>query len=248
MQLIPLYQDRPFDLSTLKVRPLAKDKERILEVVERATGVSSVTDKDTFTAAKRMVAELKGIQQELDLAKKLTKTPAQQFLNAVEGLAKELGEALIVQRTRIERMLNAFVERLEAEEAARAAERKKKADEEAKRLEEQMKAARAANDAQAMEEAQIAAEMAADIAQMGLRNKEVKVAGGRIEHRRSFRLVDVKQVVGAGLWQCVRFELDHLGCNDVVRAQLEKGIEPFIPGVEITLDTKVHMKASSRIE
>lgn len=249
MQLQPLYNNLPFDLTALKVKPVAHDKERIQAAVERAGVIQGVTDETSFTAAKRMLSELKGIQAELDAAKKLTKMPGQQFLNAVEQLAKELGAGLATERERIESMANGYVAKLEAAERAREAERRRKAEEERKQIEEQIRAAKAAKDAQALEEAQLAAELAADIEKLGARrNTETKIAGGRVEHRFLFRLIDIKALVGAGLWQCVRFELDHLGCNDVVKAQIEKGIEPFLPGVEITQTTKVHMRASSRIE
>jgi hypothetical protein len=235
MQLVPYYDDKPFDLASLNVRATKADWTRVEEAVARSrVTVREVNTDETFRNAQRIAAELKGLEKEIELAKKITKSPGQSFLNAVEELAKDISGPLLSELGRISGLMGAYVTRIEAELLA------------AKRKEEDLKRqVREAKDA----EARLAAQLSLEI--IGQKPPaEVKVPGGRIDHRPVFRLENVRELLQAGLWDLVRFELDQLACNDVVKAQLERNpeAEPKIPGVQITWTTKVHMRATSRID
>jgi hypothetical protein len=262
------------DLPTVKEVPV--DYARVEALVERASQIRTVTDDESFALAKRIAGELKAMEDEILVAKKYVKNPIRALENAIEQLAKEINQPLVAEKVRIAQLMGAYIEHLEAMARERERKRALAAQLEKERSDREIYEARKAQEkaeaelrvakdeitrAQAEKEktmkelalaqAQLSAELAAEAAQIGqCKLEKPKVVGGRVEHSFKFKLIDVRELLKGGFWQCVRFELDHLGCNDVVKVQLERNPdrEPTIPGVEITRQTKVHMRAASRIE
>jgi hypothetical protein len=258
------------------VQEVPADRERVLQLVHRSVQIQSVQDSVSFAMAKRIASEIKAMEDEILAAKKYVKTPIRSMENAIEQLAKEIAQPLLAEKGRIGELMGAYVQQLEAaakEEARKRHEalqrqreqhdreiyeaRKAKELAEAETRQAKDEATRAIARGQAMEkalalaQAQLGADLAEEASQIGKNKIEMPtVAGGRIDHRWKFKLVDARTLVSYGLWQCVRIELDVLGCNDVVKAQLARNpdTDPIIPGVEITRETNIHMRAASRIE
>lgn len=222
--------------------------------------IKGVTDQKGMRSAERTLSELRGLEEEITTSKKWIKSPIQQILNAIEGYAKELSAPVTFQKERIAKLASGYIKDLEA---ARAAEEHKREEEvkrqmealeaqknEALRLAQQAKdEAERARQAQAAAEAQLAAEMAQEIA--NIRKPPlapIKVTGGRVNHDHEFKLINVRELVATeGGWELLRYELDLLSCKDRVKSQIDRGLKPEIPGVQITPTTKLHMRPGARI-
>lgn len=263
MEIIPyIGEQRAFGPGELSVQVAdAKDLERLQDAYRRATQIKTVFDSASLGVAKRTLAELRGLEEEIATSKKWIKSPIQQILNAIEQYAKEIAEPITQQKERIAGLANAHLKRLEA---ARAEEERKR-QEEINRTIREAEAAKEKALAEAKEardladrakkelaaaQAQLSAELAGEIAE--IRNPApapVKVPGGRVDHDHEFKLINVKELVASpDGWELLRYEIDKLACKDRVRLLIEKGLPVQIPGIQITPTTKLHMRPGARIK
>lgn len=275
MDLVPYFGETPFTASQITVQIRASDKTRAQALVKRTSAaITAVNDEATYTAARRAAGELKNFAKEIYESKRNAKRPFEAVEAAIEDLAKELSAPIDVEQNRIIELMTAHVRKLELEkkEAERKLLRQREAEERAHQekmwqlqaeKEKAEKEARAAQDELKRREAHIEAEIRNQelLDAETARNLEIEVRamtteplpgvvpGGRVTHPHKFRLVDAVQTVKAGSIRLLRIELDILACQDAVRAQLEiaPDREPTLPGIEITQETKINIKATSRI-
>jgi multidrug efflux pump subunit AcrA (membrane-fusion protein) len=75
-----------------------------------------------------------------------------------------------------------------------------------------------------------------------------KARGTRVTHPWHFELVDPEATIRAGGKRLLRIEVDHLACQDAVKAQLEiaPDKEPTLPGIKVTRETKVSIRATAQ--
>jgi hypothetical protein len=275
VEITPFVGQEPVTATSVVVRVNPDDRARAEALVLRTGVIRSVIDQGGFTAAQRAAGQLKALVDEITEAKKNAKRPFTAVGKAIDDLASEVGSPVADEHKRVLSLLNDYVARLEAEakeeqrkkeevlqkqiaaqqqklkaaqEAQRAAEETaRKAEDEVARMQAQEDARRKAQDA---EQAQLATEMAREISQIGEKPAKGLVTGGRVGHKYEFRLVNVQETIKAGAWRLLRWEIDHLACQDSCKAQLEinPDAEPLLPGIEVKRTINVSVRASARIE
>lgn len=277
MELVPYIGDDRLSVSDLVVRVNPEDRERTAALIKRLAAVTEVTDEASFQAARRAAGEAKAMLQEIEAAKRLAKQPFTAVNRAMDQLTTEVATPVEAQHRRILELLNRFVSEAEAKEKAaqRARENalrlqaealQRQLDEASKRAREAEEEARAAKDAAARAdaqreleakraaaaEAQVDIDMAAELAKLGAaKPKPGLVPGGRVDHNWKFELESVYEVVKSGHWKLLRWSLDVRACQDFVRGQLERAdpdAKPKIPGIKITRETNVSVRAQARTE
>jgi hypothetical protein len=137
--------------------------------------------------------------------------------------------------------MEADAARRKAEELARAAQ------DEAARQRALTDAAR--HEAQVAQE-ELARELAMEASMVGAeKDRRGLVAGGRVDHHYKFKLVNLRECINAGCINLLRWELDVRACQSSVRSQLDidANREPHLPGIEITRDLNVSIKAAARV-
>jgi predicted DNA-binding protein YlxM (UPF0122 family) len=274
MEIIPFIGTEQVTVSSISVKVNPDDRARAETLVLRTGVINRVEDKGGFNAAKKAAGELKAMIDEIADSKKAAKRPFSTVEAAIEQLATEVLQPVADEHKRILAMLNGYVARLEAlqkeeerkkiaqlqqqieaeraklREAQlaqlRAEEQARKAQDEASRLQAQEEIRRRA---EAAEQAQLAAEMAGEISQIGQKPKPSLVPGGRVGHKWDFVLTNVRETVKAGCWNLLRWELDKLACQDSCKAQLEihPDAEPTLPGIQVTRTVNVSVRASAKI-
>jgi hypothetical protein len=249
MEIVPVVGEEPITSSNVEIRVNALDRQRVQALVERTKIVTKVNDQETFTEARRVASELKGMLDEIETSRKQSKTPFTAVGRAIDDLAKDIAQPVQSAQNRILGLLSGYVAKLEAarkEEQRREAEARRIAQEEADRK------VREAKSAQEKQVAELARELAADVEELGKDSEPPRglVPDGRVSHGYDFELADVNMVVRAGSWRLLRWELDILACRDSVRAQLELAPdrEPELPGIKITKRINVSVKAAARIK
>jgi signal transduction histidine kinase len=254
MQLTPYLGDTPIESDKFRCEPDPRAIQRITGLISRTWEITQVGTEAEAQLATRVAGEIRDMEEEINLAKRQTKNPIRAIENGIEAVAKELLGPVLEEKRRIGNLLSLWVQKKEAElaeerqkarEALRAAEEAQRKAEQAQRQAEDESARLKAE--QAMIEAQIIAGMQAQQLAESMEQK-AKLPGTKVSHPYHFRLVNLKAVVAAGLEGIIlRVELDVLACNDMVRTQLAQGkAEPEIPGVEITQETVVHVRAMRR--
>jgi hypothetical protein len=276
MMLIPYVGDLPIDAGNLKIVTDAQDQKRLDFLVARAQQIKVVDDQDSMTVARRIGSQIKALEDEIAAAKKAAKTPHRLIENAIEDRSKEISAPLLHEKKRVAGLLGAYVLRLEEIEKAEqlkreaalqaqvaeqqrrlheAEEAKRKAEQEARAAKDEAEKIRARQRVEAnlaiAAQAQLATEMAQEAARIGTdKPPKGKIPGGRVTHHYDYKIVDLLAVIKGGHLRCLRWEIDKLACNDIVRAQLEDDPEaiPKIPGIEITRTINVNLKPAARIQ
>jgi hypothetical protein len=221
-----------------------------------------------------MAGRLKALINEIEQGRKSTNRPFNAVLDAIAETASEVGDPVKNEHKRILDLLNGYVAKLEEarraeekakrQEAARiqaehdrkireAREAQARAELEARQAQDEAARQKARADAQAQmllaAQQQLAKEVAAEVAEeLNRAPEKALVSGGRVDHKYAFRLTDVAATIRAGALRLLRWEVDHLACQDACRAQLDidPNREPTLPGIEVTRSINVSVKARSR--
>jgi hypothetical protein len=257
MEIQPLYANQPLVMGNITVAVKTADRERAEALVMRSSAVQAIRTQQGYEAARKAAGELRGMLDEIAGSKKNSNQPFKAVTQAINDLASEIGAPVEAEYRRITNLLSGYVATLEAAqkevervkaEALRiqqeqyeakireAQEAQKKAQDEAARLAAQV----------AEEQAKLAREMAAEAARIGDGSHRGLLPGGRVDHRWRFTLKDIRAVIESGNLNLLRWELDILACNDMVRTQLERDPEgtPDLPGIECKREINVHVRAA----
>lgn len=250
MELAPYYGERPLTVSDVSVKIRSSDRKRVLDLTERTNKeITEVKDDDSFTAARRAAGELKAMHGEIYDAKRGAKRPFEAVLTSIEDLAKELLGKVEAEEARLAQMLKGYVKQLEAKKRdEQRLEQAKKALAE-KVHQERINNLEAQGQAEQAQLAELERGLGLEVAAMSIVSEKGLVPGGRVTHPWKFKLVDPSATVKAGCVRLLKIEVDILACQDAVRAQLEIAPDhfPALPGIEVTQDTSVTIKAASRI-
>jgi len=253
MEITPYYGDgddalviRP-DRLVIEISP--EERERVLALVGRAKVLREVTDEISFQAARRVAGELKGMEKEIYESKRAAKRPWEAILATIEQLATDVWAQGKAQQERLLGSLNGYVAQLEA--AKKAQEEKKAAEQRAKEEEAKraMAQAKTTEELAKAQQLQFEQELAADLDKsLAPPPPPGLVPGGRVAHPYKFKLVDLPAVINNHRLELLRWELNIPACNDAVRLQLERNPDrkPVLPGIEITQEISVSVKAQTR--
>ena len=272
MEIVPFVGETPIRTSQFSIRVDPEDQRRVENLTLRASEIVVVNNSDSFAIAKHCAGQMKALLNEIEDARKASQRPQQALENAINELAQNIAGPLLGEQKRVLGLMNAYVARLEAEEKAEARrreealraqmaeqQRKLKEAEEAKlraeaaarKAQDEVEAVRLKAEAQrrqeALEDAQLAQEMALEASKIGQNvPPKAKVPGGRVDHVFEFELVNIEALVKAGNWRLVTWKLDKRACMDSIRGQLEidKDTEPSLPGIRITKRINVSVRAS----
>jgi hypothetical protein len=250
MELAPYVADKLLTVSDITVKIRSSDKKRILELTERIKKeITEVKDDESFTLARRAAGELKAAHGEIYDSKRAAKRPFEAVLASIEDLAKELIGNVEAEEERLATLLKGYVKVLEQKKREdQRLERAKKALEE-KAHEERVNRLQADGQTQAAQLAELERGLELEVAAMNIEPEKGLVPGGRVTHPWKFKLVNPEATVKAGCIRLLKIEVDILACQDAVRAQLEIAPDhpPALPGIEVTQDISVTIKAASRI-
>jgi hypothetical protein len=273
MEIVPYYGDEPLSTNSVQIRINPEDRKRAQALLAETSAVVAVKDDETFAQAKYAAGRLKSLLNEIEASRRATKQPFDAVIEAIAETAKFVGGPIGQEHKRILALLNGYVgqleearraeERAKREEAARlraeqdrkireAQEAQAKAEREAREAQDEAARQKARADAQAQmlvaAQQQLAKEIAAEVELLGQAPDKALVAGGRVDHKYTFRLVNVTETIRAGGLRLLRWEVDHLACQDSCRAQLDidPNCEPTLPGIEVTRTINVSVKARSR--
>lgn len=276
MEITPWVGNEALTASSVVITVNLDDRKRAQQLVARTQTIQVVDDSNSFQAAKRLAGEAKALLDEIEASKKAAKQPFIAIGRAVDQLVIEVGTPVAEEHRRILHLLNGYVaemERKAKEEAHRKAEaeRIRQAEMERKIREAEAKAAAAdlrARKAQdeterlrlqkeaserqlALAQAQLEKDLSEELARLGAdKPKPSLVSNGRVDHPLKFELTDIKAVVKAGQWRLLKWTLDVRACQDSCRSQMETApsVEPFLPGIKITREISVSVRASARTE
>lgn len=271
MELIPYYGEKPLAPQSVIVRVNPQDQERADSLVKRTSALVTVDTVHTFDAAKLLAGQLKAFLNEIEKGKKTAREPFAAINEQIAERARTVGEPVAAEHKRLLGLLNGYVagleekqkeiERKHAEQIAREQaehDRKIKAAQAAQAQAEAQ--ARAARDEAAREKAradaqaqmlvavqeQLSKEMAMEVANIGADEpKRGLVSGGRVDHPYEFKLVNLGATIRARCLSLLRWELNHLACQDSCRAQLaiDPNCTPSLPGIEVKRTINVSVKA-----
>lgn len=250
MELAPYYNKEPLTVTNITVLIRSGDRQRIQEIVERTKKeITEVKDQDSFTLARRAAGELKAVHGEIYDSKRSAKRPFEAVLASIEDLSKELLGGVEAEEERITNLLKGYVKMLEQKkkDQERVIKAVKAAEEKAHQ--QKIQALQADGQAEAAAQAELLRNLELEVAAMNMEPEKGLVPGGRVTHPWKFRLVDPEQTLKAGAKRLLKIEVDFLACQDAVKAQLEIAPDhvPTLPGIEVTQDTSVTIKAVSRI-
>jgi hypothetical protein len=250
MELHPFIGDEMIAASSIRVRVEREDQERVTALLARTKVIREVTDQISFDAARRLAGELKAMDRDIQASKRAAKTPFEAILAAIEQLAKDIWAEGKSEQDRLLGALNGYVARLEA--ARKAEEEKRLAAEQARKEEADRRIAQAQLERDAAKAAQLQAEkeISESMDRMFAEPPKALVPGGRVDHKYTFKLVDLPQLINNHRLELLRWELNHSACMNAVRLQLERNPDktPILPGIEITREISVSVKAQGRIE
>jgi hypothetical protein len=251
MELSPYYGEKLLTVSDISVKIRSSDRKRILDVIATtAKEITEIKDEDSFTAARRAAGVLKMIHGEIYDSKRSAKKPFEMVLASIEDLAKEMIGKVEVEEARIAGLLKGYVKLLEQKKKDQERlERAVKAAEEAAHR-QRVSQLQADGQTQAAQLAELERGLDLEVAAMNQEQEKGLVPGGRVTHPWKFKLVNAEATVKAGCIRLLKIELDILSCQDAVRAQLEiaPNHAPALPGIEVTQDISVTIKAASRIK
>jgi hypothetical protein len=241
----------PIHARSLVVRVDPKDRERVLALVRRTGMVREVNDEASFAVARQLAGELKALANEIQDSKRAAKRPFEAVLAAIEELAKDVWAHGKSEQERLLARLNGYVAQLEAarkaEEQKRIASLRAQKEEAERKIREAQTEQDLAKAAQAKVERELAEELALTFASQPAKSL---VPEGRVDHKYSFKLANLPELIAAGGLKLLRWEIDHLACMDAVRAQLERDPDkmPVLPGIQITREISVSVKARARTQ
>lgn len=246
MELVPFYGENQLTASQITVRIRTSDRQHAKAVVARtAAEIKEVIDEETYTRARRAAAELKNLSKEIYQAKRAAKSPFEAVAASIEDLAKEVIGPVDAELDRVINVMTGYVRNLEAKQKAAQKALQQRLDEEERQHQERLKLLEDAKRQQAELERSLELEVRA----MTTEPMPGVVPGGRVTHPWKFKLINAAETVKAGGIRLLRIELDVLACQDSVRSQLEiaPDKEPTLPGIEVTQDISITIKAASRI-
>lgn len=247
MELLPFYGENQLSASHITVRIRASDRQHALALVSRTQAeIKAVTDEETYTKARRAAAELKNLSKEIYQAKRNAKSPFEAVTASIEDLAKEITSPVDKELERVIEVMTGYVRTLERKQKEAQRALQKRLDEEEKAHQETLQKLEESKRAAAELERSLELEVRA----MTTVPAPGVVPGGRVTHPWKFKLIDAAQTVREGCIRLLRIELDVLNCQDAVRGQLEIAPDkaPSLPGIEVTQDINIIIKASSRIQ
>lgn len=105
------------------------------------------------------------------------------------------------------------------------------------------------------EQQKLSQELAEEVANLDEEPRKGLVPGGRVDHPMTFKLVDLPAVINNHRLELLRWEINHRACQDAVKLQLERWIDagrnpedfkPVLPGIEISQETSVSVRAKPR--
>jgi vacuolar-type H+-ATPase subunit I/STV1 len=276
MEIQPYVGEVALSASSVVVRVNPDDRKRAAELVARTTKLQVVNDEATFQTGTQLASQIKALINEMESSKKSAKQPFRAVETAIDQLLVEVGGPVVKEGTRLLGLLNGYVAELERkrkEEERRKAEvqRLKDAEMERKLKEATDKLAAAEAEARAtkdeaarllaqknaaeklvaLAQAQLEREMADELSTIGANKpKPALVPGGRVDHPLKFELADVQATIRAGCWRLLKWSLDIRACQDSCRTQVEAApnVEPTLPGIKVTREINVSVKASARTE
>jgi hypothetical protein len=275
MEIKPFYGDQPLGVSQVVIRVDSEDRSRVAKLVARSSKLEDVHDKTSFEAVRQIAGELKAATNEITDSKRAAKRPFEAVLAAIENLARDILAPVQSEQNRILGMLNSYVteledeqkreerkrkeqERLAREQAARriaeALEAKRLAQEKERQARDELERERAQNERirheLALAEARLEEQLDLEIALMNQEPPKALVADGRVDHRLRFRLLNPAETIKAGYGRLLRIELNILNCQDLCKAQLEMDPDndPQLPGIEVSRETSVSVRATARIQ
>lgn len=274
MELQPYYGEQVLAVTNISVRVRAGDRKRIMELVAKSQAENLVVNSETtFDNATRHGRHLKAAEKEIHEAKRAAKKPFEAVLDKLEEQARTIAAPVVEEQARVIELMKVWVAKLEAEreEQQKKIREQKEAEERAhqaqiremmaKQQEAERRARAAEDEAARLKAAQEAAQRQAAIEEAErLRSLELEVAamtqepvrgivpGGSVSHPWKYRLINAEATVKAGAIRLLRIELDKRACDDAVRAQLDiaPDHEPSLPGIEVTRDFTIHIKAGSK--
>jgi hypothetical protein len=275
MELSLYYGNEALRASNIAVRVNPQDDTRIKDLIRRSQReVTQVVDEQTFTHARRTAAELKTVHNDIHNSKRGAKLPFEAVLAAIDDKAKEVMGPVDTESKRVLDLVTEWVrmseakakeqereqrEKLEAQERAhlekmrelqlQKAEAERKARLAQDELDRRLASEEARRKEQALWEAQNLRELELELNAMTREPTPGLVPGGRVSHPFRFKLINPLATLQAGYKGLLRIELDIPACQSSVRAQLEihPGQPPSLPGIEVTQDISVTVKAASRI-
>jgi hypothetical protein len=275
MEIVPYYGQDSLAVSEVIVRVNPGDRARAIALVERTGQITGVENEQSFLEAKRAAGELKSLLNEIEAAKKSAKLPFAAISEAINSQATDVGTPVQVEQRRVLDLLNRYVARLEAaretaERARREEQRRieaeaqkrimeaeaarRKAEEQARAAEDEAARQRALTDAAVHEarvaQEELARELAMEASMVGSENeRRGLVPGGRVDHHYKFKLVNLRECINAGCINLLRWELDIRACQSSVRSQvdIDPNRDPTLPGIEITRELNVSVKAAARV-
>jgi GMP synthase-like glutamine amidotransferase len=275
MDIVSYYREQPLSVSNVTVKVNPEDRKRADHLILRTSAILTVEGPESLTKAKHAAGQLKALLNEIESAKKASRGPYTAIAQAINVVAQEIGAEVEAEHKRVLGLLNSYVAKVEAERAAEEKAKQeaiRRAQEEHDRRIAQAQAAqqeaeeraRKALDEAAREKAradattqmlvvtqqQLAKEMALEVAKIGADKPRASlVPGGRVDHPFEYTLKNIREVIQAGCLNLLRWELDKRACQDSVRAQLEidPNREPSLPGIEISRNINVSVRASARV-
>lgn len=246
MELVPFYGESQLTASHITVRIRTSDKEHAKALVARTSAeIKEVVDDASYTKARRAAAELKNLSKEIYQAKRAAKSPFEAVTASIEDLAKEILGPVDTELARVLQTMTGYVRSLEQERKAAQKALQERLDEEERAHQEHVKLLQETERQQAELERSLELEVRA----MNTEPLPGIVPGGRVTHPWKFKLKDAAVTVREGGIRLLRIELDLLACQDSVRSQLEiaPDKEPTLPGIEVSQDISITIKAASRI-
>lgn len=273
IEIIPYLGSEPIAATKVFIRVNPADRARAEKLIERTAAITSVTDELSFEAARALAGEAKSMLNEIDDSRKAAKKPFGAVERAIDTVATDIAKNVLEEHERLLGLLNDYVVILErmrrAEEKAKAdaarrereAYEKKIAQAQAAQRAAELEAQQARDEATRLrlqeealknqllaEQQKLSQEMAEEIARIGEEPKKGLVPGGRVDHPLIFKLIDLPAVINSHRLDLLRWELNIRACQDAVRLQLELNPDatPSLPGIEITQETSVSVRATRK--
>jgi len=251
MQILPYVGETIVSSGTVRIEVNPQDRDRADDLILSTSTISIVKDERTFKSARDAMGQLKSMLNEIIAGEKSAKQPFSAIVTRIGQLAKDVGLQVKAEHDRIQALTSRYVAALEAAEAKRREEARKAQAEAETQIRQAQRAAELAKSEKEKARTQLQLAQAQVkhetlVADNQAREAQTLVPGGRVTHPWRFQLIDPEAVVKAGAKRLLRFELDLLACQDSVRAQLEIAPDkmPELPGIRITRETKVSVKAS----
>lgn len=251
MQLVPVIGTEPVRSDAFSIVVDKGDLKRISALVLAAALIDSVSE-DTLDQATEMAGRIKTMIAEIQDAKRSAKRPFEAVEQAIENRAKAVSADLDKEGKRIHALIRTHVGKIESEQQAiakRNAEIEAKAQAEIAEYRRKAQAERNEKEKARLLEEAMDKELLLEVEQIGNEKPEPPhVPGGRVSHPWKFKVTDLKALVASGGGRLIRWEIDKLACQDLMRELTERqppDYIPEIPGLQITREVSVSIRASA---